>query len=156
MAEQRGKNILGALQKQWRILGIVYCLVLALHASLLLTLLAHRWWQWSLWTGLLILTIFFLIALFLFPYWRITLPDIARFLDSHLPELEESCGLLLKPTKELGPLEKLQVARTEAALTPGRAPRPLQKKLLRPTSLLPCPPPLSPPIAQPYPKNLTP
>ncbi|HEX9511831.1 MAG TPA: hypothetical protein VF939_15175, partial [Puia sp.] len=126
----------GALQKQWRILGIVYCLLLALSASLLLTLLAHRWWQWSLWTGLLILTIFFLIALFLFPYWRITLPDIARFLDSHLPELEESCGLLLKPTKELGPLEKLQVARTEAALTPGRAPRPLQKKLLRATCLL--------------------
>src|SRR5258708_12559837 len=135
MAEQRGKNILGALQKQWRILGIVYCLLLALSASLLLTLLAHRWWQWSLWTGLLILTIFFLIALFLFPYWRITLPDIARFLDSHLPELEESCGLLLKPTKELGPLEKLQVARTEAALPPARAPQPLQKHLLRP----PCP-----------------
>ena len=135
MAE-RGKNILGTLQKRWRIAGIVYCLLLALSASLLLLLLVHQWLQWPLWTGAIIGTFFFLITLSLFPYWRISLPDIARFLDLHLPGLEESCGLLLKPAEELGPLEKLQVARTEAALTPDLAPHPLQKKLLLATGLL--------------------
>src|SRR5882762_6493404 len=115
MAEQRGKDILRSLQRQWRGQSIVYCLLLALSASLLLTLIVYQWLQWSLWTGAIILSVLFLIALFLFPYWRITLPDIARFLDKNLPELEESCGLLLRPVEELGPLERLQAARTEAA-----------------------------------------
>ena len=141
MAERRGKNIVGALQKRWRIQSIVYCLLLALSVSLLLTLLVHECWQWSLWTGLLILTILFGVALLLFPYWRISLPDIARFLDSSLPELEESCGLLLKRPEELRPLENIQVARTESVLTdavqvPSRVPRPLQKKLLLAICLL--------------------
>ena len=121
--------------------GIIYCLFLALSVTLLLTLFAHQYWHWPLWTGPVIFTILLGLALWLFPYWRIPLSDIARFLDSRLPGLEESCGLLLKSAEELGPLEKLQVARTESVLTqavqvPSRVPRPLQKKLLLATCLL--------------------
>lgn len=136
MAERQSKHILRSLQQQWRIQGVVYCLLLALSVSLLLTAIAHQWLQWPLWTGVIMTTILFGVALFLFPYWRITLPDITSYLDSHLPQLEESCGLLLKPSGELGPLEKLQAARTEAILGPTPKPRPLRRKLLTATCLL--------------------
>lgn len=82
------------------------------------------------------LVVLFVAALLIFPYWRISLRDITRQLDSSLPQLEESCGLLEKPVEELGPLERLQVIRTEAALICAPAPRPLQKKLLLATCLL--------------------
>lgn len=136
MAEQQGKNILRSLRRQWRRQSIAYCLLLALSATLLLTGAVHRWMQWPLWTGVFMLAVFFGAALFLFPYWRITLQEISRLLDSRLPQLEESCGLLLKPAEELGLLERLQAARTEAALIPARAPRPLEKKLQLATCLL--------------------
>jgi len=136
MAEQQGKNILQSLRQRWRLQGIAYCLLLALAASLLFTAILHQWMQRPLWAGALMLVVLFGVALLVFPYWRISLQDITRQLDGNLPQLEESCGLLLKPVEELGPLERLQVVRTEAALVSGRAPRPLQKKLLLAVGLL--------------------
>ncbi|MES1250180.1 MAG: hypothetical protein ABUL46_05815, partial [Chitinophaga rupis] len=136
MAEQQGKNILRSLRQQWRLQGIFYCLLLASSASLVISGVLHLWMQWPLWTSGLLLLVLFGLALFIFPYWQISLRDITRLLDNHLPQLEESCGLLEKPGEEPGPLERLQVVRTEAALVSGQMPRPLRKKLLLATGLL--------------------
>jgi hypothetical protein len=130
MALPGGKNKLLSLQKRWKAESFAYCLLLSLAVSLLTTTLLHVGWGWPLWTGAPILTGCYLSALFLFPYWRVTLAEVARYLDKQVPELEESCGLLLQPAGQLGSLEKLQAARTEARLEPLRAPRPLYKKLL--------------------------
>ncbi|MBC7920455.1 MAG: hypothetical protein H7Z75_05130 [Ferruginibacter sp.] len=45
-----------------------------------------------------------------------SLADVALHLDRSRPELEQSCGLLLKPTEQLTRLEHLQVGRVRTAL----------------------------------------
>ena len=151
MAEQPGQNILRSLQRQWRRQGLLYCLLLALAGSLLLTVLLHRWMAFSPWYGLPVFAVLFLLALYFFPYWRLSLTDTARFLDERVPELEESCGLLLLPRSALGSLERLQADRTAGRLgllqqlqsvrtggtiAAGQAPHPLRKKLLVSAGLL--------------------
>src|SRR5438309_1121935 len=108
MAERQGIERLRALQKRWKAESIVYCLLLGLAVSILPGVMV------SVVAGVLVLVLSFAVALVVFPYWRLTLMDTARYLDRQLPELEESCGLLLRPVSELGPLERLQAARTEA------------------------------------------
>lgn len=136
MAERTGKERLEALQKQWRAEGIVYCLLLALAAVVLLTTALHAGAGWPLWIGWPIGILCFLSTLLLFPYWRIKMTDTSRYLDRSLPELEESCGLLLRASAELGPLEKLQAVRTSEKLRRAQVPDPLRKKMLTAAGLL--------------------
>jgi hypothetical protein len=131
-----GKERLEALQKRWKAESFVYCLLLAFAGSVLLTTALHVGAGWSLWTGWPIGLLLLVAALFLFPYWRISLTDIARYLDQLLPELEESCGLLLREGSELGSLEKLQAMRTAENLSRVKMPHPLRKKLLTAGGLL--------------------
>jgi hypothetical protein len=136
MAERTGKERLQALQKQWKAEGIVYCLLLTLAAVVLLTTALHAGAGWPLWIGWPTGVLCFLIALLLFPYWRLKITDTSRYLDRSLPELEESCGLLLRTGAELGPLEKLQAVRTLEKLSRARVPDPLRKKMLAAAGLL--------------------
>jgi len=124
-----GKKRLEALQKRWKAESFVYCLLLAFAASVLLTTALHIGVSWPLWSGWPIGVLFFVTALFLFPYWRMGLTDIARYLDRLLPELEESCGLLLRHDSELGSLERLQVGRVEAKLEWVAVPDPVRRKV---------------------------
>ena len=124
MAERQGIERLSALQKRWKAESIVYCLLLGLAVSILPGVMV------SVVVGVLVLMLSFGVALVVFPYWRLTLMDTARYLDRQLPELEESCELLLRPVSELGPLERLQAARTEARLRSVKVPVPFRRKLL--------------------------
>ena len=124
-----GKERLDRLQRQWKAESFVYCLLLALAGAVLLTAVLHTGLGWPLWAGGPAVLLCLVISLALSPYWRITLADTASYLDRMLPELEESCGLLLRGGAELGPLEKLQVARTAEKLSLIRAPHPLRRKL---------------------------
>jgi hypothetical protein len=130
MIEGTGHKKIGSLQRQWKTGGILFCLLLALSISLLLTLVLSEWAGLQLWVGVLFVAVSFPLLLMIYPYWRITMGDTARLLDKYLPELEESCGLLLRPVAGLGPLERLQAARTEARLLPAQPPHPLRKKLI--------------------------
>lgn len=130
-----GKEKLKVLQRQWKAESFVYCLLLALAGGVLLTAVLHAGMGWPLWVGGPAGVLCLVIALALSPYWRITLTDTARYLDRVLPELEESCGLLLRGGAELGPLEKLQAVRTAERLTRIRAPDPLRQKLIVATGL---------------------
>ena len=123
MAERQGIERLGALQRRWKAESILYCLLLGLAVSILPGVMV------SVVAGVLALVLSFAVALWIFPYWRITLTDTARYLDRQLPELEESCGLLLRPVSELGPLERLQAARTEARFRLVSVPMPFRRKL---------------------------
>jgi Domain of unknown function (DUF4175) len=130
MPKPDAKNKLLSLQKRWRAESFAYCLLLSLSVSLPLTTLLHVGWQLPLWIGAVILAACIPAALWMFPSWRVDLTDVARYLNKQLPELEESCGLFLRPAGDLGPLEKWQIARTETKLAPLRSPRPLYRKLL--------------------------
>jgi hypothetical protein len=111
-----GKERLHRLQRQWKAESFVYCLLLALAGGVLLTAVLHAGLGWPLWAGGPAVLLCLVISLALSPYWRVTLTDTTRYLDRMLPELEESCGLLLRDGTELGPLEKLQAARTAEKL----------------------------------------
>src|SRR5882757_11290784 len=108
MSLTTGQNKLLSLRRRWRAESFVYCLLLSLSVSLLATALLHILLGWPLWTGLPVLAGCFFPVLFFFPFWRVTVSDVARFLNKQVPELEESCELLLRSADELGPLEKLQ------------------------------------------------
>ena len=131
MAERQGIERLNALQKRWKAESIVYCLLLGLAVSILLASVLSVLLGWSWWVvGVLFFVVSFPVALWIFPYWRITLSDTASYLDRQLPALEESCGLLLRPVSELGPLERLQAVRTESRLRSATVPMPLRHRLL--------------------------
>lgn len=129
MAERQGIKRLGALQKRWKAESFAYFLLLSLAVSILLTTALYVMLGWSWRAGALFFLVGYTVALWVFPYWRISLTDIVRYLDRQLPELEESCGLLLRPVDELGPLEQLQAVRTEARFRSIRLPGPLRRKL---------------------------
>ena len=131
-----GKERLDRLQRQWKAESFVYCLLLALAGAVLLTAVLHTGLGWPLWAGGPAVLLCLVVSLVLSPYWRITLADTASYLDRMLPELEESCGLLLRGRAELGPLEKLQVARTAERLTLIRAPHPMRRRLVVAAGLL--------------------
>jgi hypothetical protein len=131
-----GKQRLEALQRQWKAESFAYCLLLALASGVLLTTALHTGAGLPVWAGWPITVLSFGVALLLFPYWQMSLTDISRYLDRLLPELEESCGLLLRADAELGPLEKLQAIRTAEFLNRLRTPHPLRKKLVTAISLL--------------------
>jgi len=125
-----GKHILKTLQRRWMVQGLAFCGLLSVAASLLLTAVLARWGYGSLWYGGLFFIVAYGVTLLLFPSWRVTVVDTARILDKQLPELEESCGLLLMPSAELGPLERLQAGRVKERLHTLRLPLPLRKKLI--------------------------
>jgi hypothetical protein len=131
MAERQGIERLSALQKRWKAESIVYCLLLGLAVSILLASVLSVLPGWDWWVaGVLSFVLTFPVALWIFPHWRLTLSDTASYLDRQLPELEESCWLLLRPVSELGPLERLQAVRTEGRLRSVTVPMPLRRKLL--------------------------
>jgi hypothetical protein len=119
-----------SLWRRWKTEGFVYCFLLGISISLPVMTVLDIFWDWPLWSRVVVLGVINAAAFYLFPYWRIRPDDTARYLDEKMPELEESCGLLLRPVAELGPLQQLQLARTEARLAVMRAPHPLRKRLL--------------------------
>jgi hypothetical protein len=117
------------LCRKWRIEALLYCGLLALAVSLVLWAVLHLVWAWPWWTGFFVLGVSFVLALVLYPFWRLTLADIAVFLNSRLPELEDSCGLMLRPAGELSGLERLQAARVGERFGRLEVPQPFRRRL---------------------------
>ena len=117
------------LCRRWRIAGLLYCGLLALAVSLVFWAVLHLVWGWPWWAGLFLTGVFFSLVLAFYEFWRLSLADIAVFLNSRLPELEDSCGLLLRPAGELSGLERLQVARVTDRLGQLEMPRPFRRRL---------------------------
>ena len=122
---------LNDLRRRWRRQGLLYCALLALAVVLPATAGLHLWLGWSLWVGLVVLAAALGLCLWVVPFWRIGVNDIAVYLDRTVPELEDSSGLLLRASAELNGLERLQVARVEERLSRVVLPRPFYGRLLR-------------------------
>src|ERR1700753_2232521 len=118
------------LRRRWRIGGLLYCGLLAVAGALFSSMLGHVLLGWPLWVGAIVLGIVLGGLLLIVPFWRVSLGDVAVYLDQTVPELEDSCGLLLRPVEELGGLERLQVVRVEERLGKAIMPRPFYGRLL--------------------------
>ncbi|HEY4107365.1 DUF4175 family protein [Puia sp.] len=131
-----GAKKLRTIWRRWRAETIVYCLLLSLAVAVLLTAVVHAGFGWSLWVAIPLFAGCFGVGLLIFPLWRMGVADVTSYLDRRLPELEESCGLLLRPVEELGVLERLQVERVEGRLLVAVVPRPMGGRLLWALGLL--------------------
>lgn len=101
--------------------------MVALAVALVLTTALSFFLEW--WVVVFVVAGSFWGVFLLFRVWRMTVADVARYLDRQLPELEDSCGLLLRPREELGMLAQLQVARVEQRLLSATLPRPMRRRL---------------------------
>jgi hypothetical protein len=120
---------LDLLYRKWKLESLLYCGLLAMAESLVLWAVLHMIWGWPWWAGLFVLAAAWSASLVSFGFWRLTIADIAVFLDGRLPELEDSCGLLLRPAGELTRLERLQAARVKDRLGRLAMPRPFRRRL---------------------------
>jgi hypothetical protein len=117
-----GKQWILKLQKRWIIFSAGRVLLLSVAAALLLSVLLWYFFQWPYISFL----IFFLLACFLLSlksrFWTIKAHEVARFVDLHFAEVEESTALLLKPAADLTFLEQLQVRKVDAVLSAQKQP----------------------------------
>jgi hypothetical protein len=120
---------LDLLYRKWKLESLLYCGLLAMAESLVLWAVLHMIWGWPWWAGLFALAAAWSVSFVSFGFWRLTITDIAVFLDGRLPELEDSCGLLLRPAGELTRLERLQAARVKDRLGRLAMPRPFRRRL---------------------------
>ncbi|HVU95152.1 MAG TPA: DUF4175 family protein [Puia sp.] len=125
-----GAKKLRSICWRWRAGGILFCLLVALAATVAVVEVGWSDFKWPLWAVLPVFAGSFGGALLLFPTWRIRLADVVSYLDRRLPELEDSCGLLLRRPEDLGRLERLQAARVEERLLSAKLPRPMLRRLL--------------------------
>ena len=124
-----GSKRLNALRQRWRAESFAYCGLLAVAGCLPLAVLLHSDAGWPWWVGLPIGVVAGVFVLWGVPYWRMSVADIARYLDRCMPELEESCGLLLRDRSDLGLLERLQAGRVQAKLEGLVVPDPVRRKV---------------------------
>ncbi len=125
-----GKRRLNELRRRWRAESLVYCGLLTVAGSVLLTAAMHVFADWPYRAAWAIGSGLGIIVVWLSPYWRLGLTDIVRYLDRRLPELEESCGLLLRPPAELNSLEGIQARKVGERLERVMVPDPLRNKLM--------------------------
>ncbi len=129
MPEAKGKLVISNWQQKWRSSNILSLAFLALAAALFLSSIFHVLFSSSfLW----ILPLFFAFGMLFFstnPFWKISVLDVARYLNDFFPELEESTELTLKPTDSLNLLERLQKQKVENILTGLPQPKEIYRRL---------------------------
>jgi hypothetical protein len=117
-----GKQWILKLQQRWIIFSAGRVLLLSLAAALLLSVLVWCFFQWPFISFLFFFLITFVLLSLNSKFWNITTQEVARFVDLHFTEVEESTALLLKPTAELSFLEQLQVRKVEDVLAARKQP----------------------------------
>ena len=114
MDERAGLYKLKKLQQKW----VRYQLVAdALFSIAISIVLASLFWilEWTAWLFVPVFIIVFGLLVIIRRPWQVTLSAICSFLNITYPQLEESSGLLLKPTTGLNLLEQLQLSKVEYA-----------------------------------------
>lgn len=129
MVEMQAKSVLVNWQKKWRSSNILSLLLLAFSAALFLSAIFHLLFSLSFWWILPLFLAFVALAFSVNHSWKITVTEVARFLNRHFAELEESSELSLKPTSSLNLLQQLQRQKVEAILPQLPQPKVFYKNL---------------------------
>ncbi|SHE73337.1 DUF4175 family protein [Pedobacter caeni] len=108
-------------KRQWRIFRLLQVIAVSIGVSAFLAAVTLHLFPSGSNSGAVLFFCFFLpilaIAGLKNPFWKITEQRISRYLDKQYPELEESTGILLKPTAELSVLERLQQQKINKVIT---------------------------------------
>ncbi len=131
MDEMKGRHIINQLRSKWLLTTLLGNVLLSAGLAFLLAVILHEWWGWTLLWGILFAAAVCMILLLWQRPWLMKNEDMARWLNQTYPQLEESCGLLLREPGSLNFLERLQYGRTNNALLGIEVPLPLLKKLGR-------------------------
>jgi hypothetical protein len=116
MAEQ-GTDIINRLKRKWIGYQLLADVVLAAVCALFAITLLHGLLAVSLWWMLLLFILITGILLSIHRPWKITSGMVTVFLNQHYPALEESAELAIKPPADLNLLQRLQLNKTESALS---------------------------------------
>ena len=116
------ENIIAKLHKKWTIIAVMSDVLLSGAVTLVVALLlsshpVYPWWVY--------LYIFFLSMMFAgirHKHWKWEAADVARHLNSRMPQFQESAQLLLRPAGSLSMLEQLQANRVERAVQNSQVP----------------------------------
>ena len=103
-----GKGYIQRLKSRRILLLSLQGLAISLGVALLVGSSLHYFLGTGYWTYFSAFVLSAGIFLAIHPLWKINEQHIVRHLDSHFPELEESSGLLLKSSEQLGALQRLQ------------------------------------------------
>ncbi|OCX52107.1 hypothetical protein BEL04_11460 [Mucilaginibacter sp. PPCGB 2223] len=110
MDKRQGIEQLDTLRSRWVAYEVVANVLIALAIGALGFAVLGLGWAVALFAMSLLVLLSFTRP------WKITRAKVAALLNLYHPQLEESCGLVLKPSGELNLLEKLQLAKVETAL----------------------------------------
>jgi hypothetical protein len=122
-------HIIRSIQKRWMLSIFASHIILSAGIALLATCLLHQFAALSFWYGIPVLVATFFTLCYIDDSWRIKEEEVARFLNSSYPPLEESCELLLKNSSSLNLLEQLQARKTSHALQQINPPSLFNKKI---------------------------
>ncbi|HEY1164640.1 MAG TPA: hypothetical protein VGE90_05715 [Chitinophaga sp.] len=129
MAEQQAEHMIHTLRRRWRVNALLVHIMTALGLTSVATVLVCKVHDSSLWCAIPVGITSLLLLLLPSRAWRIDDADVVRYFNTHYPELEDSCALLLKPPHTLGMLEQLQVGKIEQVLQRIPPPHPYKKQL---------------------------
>lgn len=128
---QPADNIIGRMQKYWKQVAVLSDTWVALGITFVFFAATSPVFQAPWWVDL---SIFFLAMMFAgirHNFWQHEPADIARYLNSWLPQVQESAQLLFKPAGSLSLLEQLQLRRIEHTSTHTTLPPFLIKRMGR-------------------------
>lgn len=131
MAEQNGQHMIQSLRHKWQRSYLSGAILIALAASVLLETILYLSWEIPWWSALILFFVSAALVYWLRPFRRISDDDIARYLNCHYPQLEESSQLLLIPEDSVSLLQQMQRRKMEAVISTIPAPLDMQKPLKR-------------------------
>ncbi len=129
MAERQAAHIIHSFRRQWQRSAFLVHLMVALGLTAVISVLVCKAHNGPLWCAIPIGCCCLLTLLLPSRSWRVGDREVVRYFNANYPELEESCGLLLKPAETLGMLEQLQVKKIGQILDQVPAPRPYRQQL---------------------------
>lgn len=125
-----GKKKISGLQKKWILFSFLRVFLYSLAIAIVIMALVNRLLLWPEWTLFPVFLLLLIIWILIGPFWKISALDISRYLDSRVPQLEESTALLLQPEGSLNVLQRLQAQKINSLLPQVSLPdEPVKKKL---------------------------
>lgn len=121
--------LISSLQQKWKTLSLLSLALLSLAPAVIVVTCLHQLFQYSFALIIPAWIILFFLMLIIFRSWRIKQHDVIIYLNRHIPQFEESSGLLLKPSSSLNLLEKMQLNKLKLNAAYAASAHPVKKKL---------------------------
>jgi hypothetical protein len=122
-------SIFNEVKRKWATSTIAADILIAITTGLGIIFILNIFIGLSFWW--LVPTVVLLAALIIYfdQSWRISLSDVASYLDKKFPVLEESSRLLLQPLESLSPLQQLQADKIAKSIQSVEAPGKINKRI---------------------------